>query len=170
MRLSFPFMWLLAQVGGPLPQDAVQQLMAVERGAARYVQSKYPRRRIGMEPMAQEFGTPHPPTGPCLARHRTASDLEELARLGGGVLVRGNRPPWCGAGPARECVDLIFRIGLPEFIAGRDSARIWLYTFEVIEGGKAREEWDVQLLFIRSSAGWQFGGEGQIRTAYFAKP
>ncbi len=71
----------------PAPQradaDTVRELMAIERIVAPHLRGRFGTRRVGLEAQAQEFGTPHDPTGPERAEYRTAEHLTELAQLAG---------------------------------------------------------------------------------------
>jgi hypothetical protein len=142
--------WLLAslQVAITSPQwDPVEEMKQVELALARYLKSRSSGgRRIGLEEKAQEFATPHAPTGPEYASYRTREHLARLAEQAGAILL-GHPVAYCSENPTPDCVEGTIRIGVPQVIG--DSAKIWYYTYDP----HYLSDFDTRVLAVRSPMG-----------------
>ena len=145
---------LVSWTAAPVPQvqAPLAETLLVERAVARYAGALDLFRPFGYEEGAQEFGTPHEPTGPVLALYRTQEHSNALAQDLGARAVRFPAVTFCGELSPIGCVQTVFRIGVP-VVAG-DSATVWLYCYSVSKGDGSAEETDLELLLVKRDSRW----------------
>ena len=154
-------LWLIAALQAVTPQTS-PDAMAIELAVARYVGKRDTRQRlIGLDDRAQEFATPHAPTGPSFAAYRTRQHLEALAREAGAELVGSRGVVYCVEQPKTGCFESTFRIGVPE--QRGDTAMVWLYSFEP----RWNSEMDLHLKVVRGGSGWTVVGPTDYREGLF---
>ena len=158
-----PWLAFVASAVAFYPQDEVEALR-IERAAARYVREHYHDHILGLEDRAQEFATPHAPTGPTRAGYRSREHLKRLAEDAGATIIEQGSFVYCSSQQKPGCIEMAVRIGVPE--QRGDTATVWLYVREPA----ADSEVDSQLLLVRRGGNWSVERPLQFREALFEPP
>jgi hypothetical protein len=163
VSLAVSTTWLL---GPPLPVGQSQDTarLAVELVTARFVASQHPGRRLGLMAGAQEIVERARPTGKAQAGYRTKEHVLGMAHAAEAIVLTTYAGRFCTAQMAEGCVEIAFRIGVPEI--NGDTAEVWTYAYESPRSGAWREEVDERLRLVKMRNGWRVDARIETRRAY----
>lgn len=152
----------LLLAGGPSAglAQADRDARLVELAVARHLAPR-PDRKRG----AHATGAPSPPTTGLIQDPRwSAAHAAEVARSAEAESVTERNARLCAGLITTRCFKRLIWFGGPR-VTG-DSARMWVYTSEMIERGTAHEQSDGELLAVRARNGWRVAGEESGYRAY----
>lgn len=124
--------------------------LLVERAVARYARSIEGVHRLGFQNTPRGF-TKQTLADSVSTAYRTPEHIKSLLSDARATLVTSSTFAFCYSLFVPECLETVFRIGIPE-VAG-DSAKVWLHTF-VQSGKESFLASGLKLLLTRTDAKW----------------